>query len=170
MQINLSHRGQTRGASTGVWQPAWARRDGRHTRAVLYYSTREPHLPPEPISQLPTFVQPAWRTPVPSQPCTAPRSRGQSSRSQENRKSLLSAGGWAATQSHHLCLSSAACTFPAHSLLQHQLHRLTSPVCRNIDGCRWGSRSCSCTHITTGFTYNWGFVVQPDKRGLNYAL
>lgn len=123
MQINLSHRGQTRGANTGVWHGGTG-----VTRGPCSVQHKGTHLPPEPISQLLTFVQPAWRAPVPSQPCTALRSRGHSSRSQENRKSLLSAGGWAATQSHHLCLSSAASASPLHSLPQHQLHRLTSPA------------------------------------------
>lgn len=114
MQINLSQRGQ-------LWpllnlevttQGFGTQRGMGVTQGPCFIQHKLIHLPFDPISQLGTFVKPGWSPPVPSQSHTALRSGGQSSRSQENRKSLLSAGGWAATQSHHLCLSSAASSLP----------------------------------------------------------
>lgn len=138
MQINLSHRGQHhcgtwRWRHRGVWHPRWARRDGRCTRAVLCTAQINspsiwPHLPAGNICKAsledsctcPTLQSPEER-----------RARPQVSGKQ---KSLLSAGGWAATQSHHLCLSSAASSLPLctpHSLcfrFTTQFHLF----CRNI--------------------------------------
>lgn len=118
------------GDNTGVWHPTWTRQDAWYTGAVLYTAQINPF---DPLSQLVTFVKPFWRAPVPSQSCRALRSRGQSSRSQENRKSLLSAGGWAATQSHHLCLSSAVSSLPLHtSFFTISFTTSFHLLCRNI--------------------------------------